>query len=122
MSNADDLANRWAWNKWRQNEAQYWRWYGNLPSVWNRDKLDRAHHIANCPSGHAVTTEHGWECACYSEYTRDDEWYVHVDVICDHDRINGERVSANQWYSDLPDVINQMIEMDELDCEYEDEE
>lgn len=76
-------------------------------------------HLATCPSLKVVGCEHGYECNCYSEYTRDDEWTMTATLGCDHGQTSVYR--AFDW-SSLPQVI-EALRSDDLsvfECPYDD--
>lgn len=80
-------------------------------------------HIATCPNAVFISGEHGWECGCYSSYTRDDQWWLHGVITCDHDRGFEYRYSttAYEWDGGLPGFIREMIRLDEENfyCSFE---
>lgn len=65
----------------------------------------RNNHLAECPTASAQAVDARWECDCWSEYTRDDQFQIHFDISCDC----GETTiySTPDW--DLPLVIEQLI-------------
>ena len=113
---ADELLAEWilkiGFPEWAKNRCQW--------ATYERDKLA---HLYQCPTLRVDGTRHGWECGCYSEYTRDDSWYVHATMACDH-HPDGYEFGKELYGSELPEVLRQMSELDEqdFDCPYEDEE
>lgn len=74
-------------------------------------------HLINCGSTHVSAVDHEWECSCYSEYTRDDEWVVHARVSCYHNIATDMRVNLDAW--SMPEVLQELADMDE-GCRFDD--
>ena len=74
-------------------------------------------HLINCRSTRITAVDHEWECNCYSEYTRDDEWVVHTRVSCYHDIAYDMRIRFSGY--SMPEVLRELSQMDE-GCQYDD--
>ena len=75
-------------------------------------------HLRNCKGMRTMGyPNHEWECSCYSEYTRDDRWQIHVMVTCPHGLFAEFREELYPW--DMPDVVRSMADEDE-GCQYDD--
>ena len=121
---ADELLLQWAKEQapeWLDKEMQ--RTVRNHPYVVDQmgvmsSKIYGAtcEHIKHCgPKIYAVN--HEWECGCYSEYTRDDDWMVHTYVRCRHGLTVEMRLRVDVWQ--MPDVIQRLAELDP-GCAYDD--
>lgn len=98
---ADELLAAWALEKFRANE------------------LYQYNHLYSCPDAKATIKDSGWECGCYSDVTRDDDWHVEAVISCTHDE-SLETV----WYSgstNLPTIIDEMMDLDRerFTCRFE---
>jgi hypothetical protein len=112
VSEADSNArvNAWLLERFRAAD-EYWR----------RDEA--IGHLRRCSSTRVVACEHGWECCCYSEYTRDDEWRIAVHLACD-DGVSGEWDRSGLVWGDLPELIAAIkdADLDDFECPYDEEE
>ncbi len=65
-------------------------------------------HLSSCPTAYA-TIDHectGWECGCYSSWTREDSFVVIYSVQCEHGNdVMGER---SHWYNSPTSVYEQL--------------
>lgn len=132
MVDADELLLEWATKKikpWLEDKIKaHQRWVSFSELYHDQDvfKLsEMAHkilgatyeHMLNCSPRVYGIPGHEWECGCYSEYTRDDNWTVHAYVTCSH----GLFVQMFHYvdpYS-LPEIIQELAESDE-GCAYDD--
>jgi len=137
MTNADELLLEWARNefpKWARERVEQHNHAVGRTKAHNERNPDyatavdqaaiiTAHtlaHIKNCgPQIYAV--DHQWECGCYSEFTRDDNWMIHCRVSCKHGLMTDMRMSVDAW--DMPEILRELSELDAGDgCMYDDPE
>jgi hypothetical protein len=128
VSDADDLVARWALEKFRKQADRAYEFYVVGPHAnrfatshptWQKQILGEW-HIAHCDAT-VKPLSHGWECSCYSEYTRDDDWVYECTISCSHDSVDYRAKAYDSW-GGLPEILKELIEMDENYCYYESDE
>jgi hypothetical protein len=92
---SNELVNAWLLQQFRDSNPLI----GVTP-----DAVEDHRHLIRCRSTRVVSREHGWECGCYSEYTRDDVWRVEARFECEH-RIQAAWSLEPVLWGSLPDVI-----------------
>lgn len=109
MNSADDLLVVWALDKFKEKFRKYAYDRNNHPY----------NHLVDCATTTATAITVGWECRCYSEYTRDDGFETSFMISCDCGVTHPFDWEVNEW--DLPTVLREMAEYEELDCIYDEE-
>lgn len=74
-------------------------------------------HLLNCSPRVYGIPGHDWECGCYSEYTRDDQWTVHAYITCHHGLLTQMVHYVNPY--DMPEIIQELAQNDG-GCAYDD--
>lgn len=76
-------------------------------------------HLSKCPEVVVRVAAHGWDCGCYSEYTRDDFWSISAALSCPH---GAQAAFATDSSYDLPDILEQLKDLDEasFECPFDD--
>lgn len=113
----NELVNEFLIEKFRKEAKQSFR-----IGMGKDDELpgyDKEKHLARCESTAVQVTDCGWECGCYSCYTRDDSFQMSAHVGCDC----GVEMRWNYGYFwELPDFIEELKQYDHCrhdnDCEY----
>lgn len=109
--NADELVAAWALEKYKEK----YKYYDNI------DYFHKFNHLKDCATTKAIPMRFGWECGCYSEYTRDDGFETAFTISCDCLVEDFFRYSGGDW--DLPDIIQQLEEYSyNLECPYWEED
>lgn len=109
--NADELVEVWALGEYKSK----YRYYDNI------DYFHKYNHLINCPTVKATPVSAGWECCCYSEYTRDDGFETTFTISCACGVEDHFRRTGGDW--DLPEIIRQMSEYSyNLECPYWEED
>lgn len=97
-----------------------------LIRAWALDKFTNGHpwvktdddrHLQQCISTVAEPESFGWECCCYSEYTRDDSFATSFIISCGC----GIRVTFRTYESEwnLPNFFKELDEFREnFTCDY----
>lgn len=98
MSSTDELVNRWFLDRWIKNEGYAYPRYRPLKHG-EPEELE------------VITTDGGWECGCYSSWTRDDQQKLYAWVKTRHGEV---KVEYGVW-GDFPDFVRQVIEFGELE-------
>ena len=129
---ADQLLLEWATKKikpWLEQRVKSWPSWAPDRRFWRDDKAYDMHlmahkiegatleHLLNCDPRVYGIPGHAWECGCYSEYTRDDQWTVHAYVTCHHNLFTQMVHYVNVY--DMPEIIQELAEQDE-GCAYDD--
>lgn len=67
-----------------------------------------------------VTVDTGWECGCYSEFTRDDSFVLTARLKASNGREFGWRYG---YWGDLPSFIRELDDyINGFDCPYDEED
>ncbi|MGK5530870.1 hypothetical protein [Streptomyces sp. URMC 129] len=103
MSDIDAKVNAWLLKKYRA-EARSRGWQA---------------HLAACPTTVVKVADMGWECDCYSDYTRDDRFTFTAKLRCEHGEEAGW--SYGSW-SNLPDFIDELGSYADSDCPYREDD
>lgn len=79
------------------------------------------HHLSSCLTAYAtLQPETGWDCGCYSDYTRDDIFSLAYTVACEHGEI--EKNYKTPPYKSPTDIYEKLDAfMENEDCPYEGE-
>lgn len=111
--NADELVSAWALNKYRKDYRTY---YAALEHFYDH------HHLFNCETVTATPVSCGWECSCYSEYTRYDSFRTSFTISCACDvSIVFDVDTYNVW--DLPEILMELEEYESTqECPYWEDE
>lgn len=126
MVDADQLLLEWASKEakpWLQSQLEEHNRY--KPKLFIDKLYEMAYlikgatleHLVNCSPRVYGIPGHEWECGCYSEYTRDDNWMIHAYVTCSHGLFAQMVQRLDSW--DMPEVLRQLAEEDE-GCAYDD--
>lgn len=96
--NADELVNVWALGEYKSR----YRYYTDTAY------FHKYNHLITCPTVVAIPKSFGWECGCYSEYTRDDDFYTAFTITCDCGVEEHFGLSTSEW--NLPEILKQLDE------------
>lgn len=109
---SNELVNAWLLRQFRDNEPLI----GVKPGV-----VDSHRHLVGCPSTRVVSCEHGWECQCYSEYTREDVWRVAARFECEHG--TGANWERGAMVRSVPELIAAIraADLENFECPMEEE-
>lgn len=101
MADTDALVATWLLNKFRER----------FPS----------HHLSSCPTAVAKVREHGWDCGCYSEVTRDDDWFAMFSISCACGQLQETSWMPGNDLS-LPQALVELMDLDRelFECPYDD--
>jgi len=109
--NADELVEVWALGEYKSK----YRYYSDT------SYFHKYNHLIMCPTVKATPVRMGWECGCYSEYTRDDGFETAFTISCACGVEDFFRLSKGEW--DLPEILKQMEEYESTQfCPYWNEE
>lgn len=102
----DDRVNAWIIQRFRERHGRF------------------QSHMSVCPDLKVkpYSCEHGVECGCYSEYTRDDSWYLPATLECPHGKEMS--VTLSDFGHTLPDAVAAIAnaDYDNFECIYDSEE
>lgn len=103
--NTDELVNHWLISKWISDEGHASARYdigihGSLNEV------------------QVITADAGWECGCYSSWTRDDDFRLKAVFQTK----SGEVTFDYGCWGDFPSFIEELTEYSENNCYYESDE
>jgi hypothetical protein len=109
---SNELVNAWLRRQFRDSTPLI----GAKPEV-----LDAHRHLVRCLSTRVASCEHGWECQCYSEYTRDDVWRVAARFECGHGTWAAWSMEPRR---SLPDLIAEIrdADLETFGCPMEEEQ
>lgn len=125
--NADELVLEWIKSKlpqWynekieRLSEALEHSPGGPSAVSWKKE-LVVLEHLQGCNLAKAIAPDHRWECGCYSEYTRDDDWLLQATIVCGH-MLSHEYV-RRLHNGEVPQALEELFQLDERDCPYANE-
>lgn len=132
MNDADQLLLEWATKKikpWLEDKIKTHNKWKPDGRFWGNQEQFKLHemayviegatleHLLNCTPRVYGIPGHKWECECYSEYTRDDQWTVHAYVTCHHGLFTQMVHYVDPW--SMPQIIQELAENDE-GCQYDD--
>lgn len=106
MTDADLLVSQYALLKFKELD------HGRERIGTNRDAID---HLKQCPELSVRSPGHGWECQCYSDYTRDDIWQIRAEIHCPHGVVFDFVYNSPE---DLPATLEELEELDDQACRY----
>lgn len=102
----DKLISGWALSKF---------WAESFPEP----GYEKERHLQICPTVTAVPMEMGWDCCCYSEYTRDDSFFTMFKIACGCDVIYSYSFYNYNTEWDLPEIIRELDEYrSNVSCQY----
>lgn len=100
----DDRVNAWLLERWLSGKSDMWPAY-------NRE-------LHGNPDGiQLVSSDAGWECDCYSEYTRDDREILYATFLTARGSVY---VRYGSWV-ELPRLLEELVDYGESECVYDQE-
>lgn len=101
----DDRVNAWLLDRWvsgsREMHPTYKRWMHGKP-----ERIE------------VISSDAGWDCGCYSEFTRDDRETLYATFRTAKGDIE---VEYGSW-GDLPRHLEELVDYGESDCVYDEED
>ena len=106
----DERVNAWLLNKWIEESQNNRRW---MRTRYNPDAHGPAESLT------VITADGDWECGCYSEFTRDDQFILTAKI----QTAAGPITYEYGHYGQLPDFIDELSDdVDNDVCPYENED
>lgn len=110
MSRFDEAVDAFIIDKFMNNEGSY-QYYNTDQRAYNPEYDGDASDIT------VVSADMGWNCECYSEYTRDDMFEIMALIKTKYREV---KFSYGTW-GDFPEFIRKLDQYINNDCYYEGE-
>lgn len=111
--NSEEMVNEFLIKKFQKEGPIRWRHYTEEMPGFEKEK-----HLVECSSITVEVVDCGWDCGCYSCYTRDDSFDMAAHLVCEHD----VRVRWNYGsLSDIPSFIKELDEYRQNNCRHNNE-